>query len=445
MYCKKCGKEIKDGSNFCTYCGADLTSSKETNEKRPGIEENKTTVAKKKWGVPLVIGICVAVVGVAAVVGGIALKKHQSSQVAQKSEVEVKEKPESKEEEIEKVENPTEFPKEITLNNEEMQGIVNLLKIVCNIDGADTGNNLGTNKEMDNDFASRFLVWSLWNEVPFANGKAVEVSQNGWNVPEEIVKTYLQNSINITEISSNNLIHISEGLVQVEGMTPTAAYYEDSLSIDQVMQISDSELRLQGEIHFASEFPNSTPYVVKFEVMAKKNSDSIWGGYTLKSIDMWKRLSRISLKDKFDLTASSVLYEKGYDHSVGNLTDSNPSTCWAEGVQGNGEQERITFTSREPQELNGLAILPGYLKSQKHYEKNGKPVEIQITCGTKTLRKNVIAEFVPDYNDPMSSMVYIDFEEPIITDTCTITILQAQAGGKYADLCISELDLYKYE
>ena len=28
MYCIKCGKEIKDGSKFCEFCGADVSSEK---------------------------------------------------------------------------------------------------------------------------------------------------------------------------------------------------------------------------------------------------------------------------------------------------------------------------------------------------------------------------------------------------------------------------------
>lgn len=30
MFCKNCGKEIEDNSNFCIYCGADLTEKPST-------------------------------------------------------------------------------------------------------------------------------------------------------------------------------------------------------------------------------------------------------------------------------------------------------------------------------------------------------------------------------------------------------------------------------
>ena len=29
MFCEKCGKEIKDGDNFCPYCGAENKINKE--------------------------------------------------------------------------------------------------------------------------------------------------------------------------------------------------------------------------------------------------------------------------------------------------------------------------------------------------------------------------------------------------------------------------------
>lgn len=40
MYCSKCGKEIPDESDFCSYCGADLQMKKDNNEEENSITEN---------------------------------------------------------------------------------------------------------------------------------------------------------------------------------------------------------------------------------------------------------------------------------------------------------------------------------------------------------------------------------------------------------------------
>ena len=36
----------------------------------------------------------------------------------------------------------------------------------------------------------------------------------------------------------------------------------------------------------------------------------------------------------------------------------------------------------------------------------------------------------------------IELNEPVVTETITITILDAEAGNKYEDTCISEIKVY---
>lgn len=56
MYCNKCGREIADGSSFCSYCGASVSSQREPD---PGPEiHDKHPRKKSKWKtVLIVIGI----------------------------------------------------------------------------------------------------------------------------------------------------------------------------------------------------------------------------------------------------------------------------------------------------------------------------------------------------------------------------------------------------
>ncbi len=83
MFCPKCGKEIKSGSNFCPYCGERFTGirgetmgpvhekEEQKNESSPSPVGNvhKEPPQKKKGGVPLVavIAAALAVVVIAAV------------------------------------------------------------------------------------------------------------------------------------------------------------------------------------------------------------------------------------------------------------------------------------------------------------------------------------------------------------------------------------------
>lgn len=639
MYCRKCGKNSKDTNKFCPYCGCNIQDEKEKTGKK------MKDAGIKKWEVPLIVGIgALLIAGV--VFGGVSvIKKYQEVQssseaVVQDTEVSAIDRPSDiskdvSEKQQETIQQPTKapYPQDITLEEEQVQGIVDLLDIICTIDGANLGRNLENNKEINDDFIRSFLIWSIWKEVPFADGSAVELSGSGWQVSEEMVNAYLSNSINVREIKEDELITVSDGMVAIGGVTPTAAYAWDSIQFDKVTRISEEEINIQGTVYYISEFPETLPYKTAFDVVMLKNPDSMWSGYTLKTINAWEEVKNetlsgsvheisneekerlteflfllgeidfrgtnqtgvkeiyeydkrefgadllfFSLIDKFDImeenyyavdygdswevrreqissyllnsagsterngnnvisgsegfvrmmkanppylevrdvkieniasvsdteiqiqgsmvyydpdenleiwvsaqitmmknpnsvwggytlqsidqwsrygktrekvpfavTASSVLQQEGYYYGVENLTDGNAATCWAEGSPGDGEGESILFTSRQPQTVEGLAILPGYLKSEDLYGKNGKPLEIWISSGYKTWRKNVLTGFWPNYHNPQRSMIYVDFDEAIDMDTCKVTISQAQPGGSYDDLCISEMYLYQYQ
>ena len=57
MFCQKCGKEIKDGSKFCKYCGAEL---KIENPKKPNTSDGNTN--------KIIIGALIGVIVVLAVI-----------------------------------------------------------------------------------------------------------------------------------------------------------------------------------------------------------------------------------------------------------------------------------------------------------------------------------------------------------------------------------------
>ena len=64
MFCKQCGKEIKDGSKFCKYCGSEVNNA---------VTSNKTTsnVSSTNNDSKIIIGALVAVIIVLAVVLGV--------------------------------------------------------------------------------------------------------------------------------------------------------------------------------------------------------------------------------------------------------------------------------------------------------------------------------------------------------------------------------------
>ena len=60
MYCKKCGKQVEDGSSFCPYCGADL---KEQEVEVVEAEEQKPQESRGPWKAFAIVGYVLGIVG----------------------------------------------------------------------------------------------------------------------------------------------------------------------------------------------------------------------------------------------------------------------------------------------------------------------------------------------------------------------------------------------
>lgn len=620
MFCTKCGKEIDDSAKFCEYCGSpveinieepletppEMNIAEETEELKEPVFQPKN---RKKWVVPVCIAVGVAVLGG---IGVVAANMTKTEKEPQKKVEEAKpEKETAKEEPKTEKEPEVTYPKDVTLDAEVQNKVTELLNLFCKMDTSNMGHNFAINRTIDSEFASRFLLDSMWFEVPFVNGQPVE----GWSVSEEVAKNYLKTSIGIEDFTAD-WASISDGMITSQGVQVTCAYGNDTPQITKVTQLSDTDIQVLGSVNYTPEFQDE-PYTADFDVTLTANPDSMWGGYTLKSINKWdetleaqmkkfveilgwcdreillrpdgksilelssaefsnsflhwaskqdrnnviKRTYNYELKDNFaclvteenaekflvssigqydnsamqyengmiisgigdvgstgvknvtilditnisdtdikvdgsiafyaegrvtrnvafsitmtanpesiwggytlksidkweeigtpsmetitkqdfNMTSSSALQESGYDYSVASLTDGNTQTCWAEGVSGIGEGESITFSSDETKTVSGLAILPGYCKSEDLFYKNGMPMNIEIQSGGKTWHWSFY-DFQPNFASPMDSMVFIDFGEDVDMSDCTVTLSDCKSGNKYDDICITEMFLYK--
>ena len=621
MFCTKCGKEIDDSAKFCKYCGSpvevDTEEPLETmSDMDTDIEVSEEPVFqpknRKKWVVPVCIAAGIAVLGG---MGVLAANMDKAEKEEPKKVQQIKpEKETAKEEPKTEKEPEVTYPKDITLDAEVQNKITEFLDLLCKMDASGSGHNFAVNTAIDGNFASRFLLDSMWFEIPFADGQPVE----GWSVSEEIAKNYLKTSIGVEDFTAD-WASVSDGMVVSQGVQVTCAYGNDTPQITKVTQLSETDIQVLGSVNYTPEFTGE-PYTADFDVTLTANSDSIWGGYTLKSINKWDETLEIQMKkfveilgycenasswmadgksltefnsaelskaflwwtakfdqinnnnemknkydctitedgycliteenaekflmssigqsdnstmdyrddkimsmlgnvgssgvenvtiteitnisdtdikvdgsvvfhaegritrnvsfsitmtanpdsmwggytlkniDKweeianptmesitkqdFNLSASSTLQQAGYDYSVGSLLDGNTQTCWADGVSGTGEGESITFSSDETKTVSGLAILPGYCKSEDLFHKNGMPLDIEITSQGKTWKWSFYG-FEPNFSSPMDSMVFIDFGGDIDMNECTVTLSVCKSGNKYDDICITEMFLYK--
>lgn len=623
MFCTKCGKEIDDSAKFCKYCGSpvevdteealETPSDTDTAEEAEVFEEPVPKIKnRKKWVVPVCIAAGIAVLGGMGVLAANMAKAEKEE--PKKVEQTKPEKETAKEEPKTEKEPEVTYPKDITLDAEVQNKITEFLDLLCKMDASGSGHNFAVNTAIDGNFASRFLLDSMWFEIPFADGQPVE----GWSVSEEIAKNYLKTSIGVEDFTAD-WASVSDGMVVSQGVQVTCAYGNDTPQITKVTQLSETDIQVLGSVNYTPEFTGE-PYTADFDVTLTANSDSIWGGYALKSINKWDETLEVQMqkfveilgycenasswmadgksltefnsaelskaflwwtakfdqinnnnemknkydctitedgycliteenaekflmssigqsdnstmdyrddkimsmlgnvgssgvenvtiteitnisdtdikvdgsvvfhaegritrnvsfsitmtanpdsmwggytlknidkweeianptmesitKQDFNLSASSTLQQAGYDYSVGSLLDGNTQTCWADGVSGTGEGESITFSSDETKTVSGLAILPGYCKSEDLFHKNGMPLDIEITSQGKTWKWSFYG-FEPNFSSPMDSMVFIDFGGDIDMNECTVTLSVCKSGNKYDDICITEMFLYK--
>lgn len=287
MYCRKCGKEIAENSAFCPYCGYDLSKT-QSNVNTNGQEKMLAAAGKKtadiyKWIIPIAIAAGVVVIVIAVFLGIKMMRKPEET-----SRQEVTKEEQKSIDETGEIEEP-EYPEEIMLDEEVRQGVTSFLDLLSKIDTGDTGEVFSRSTAIDDLFVSSFLVRSLWYEIPFVNGQTAGVKEDGWVISEEILDIYLEDSINCQEYDLGNLTSVTDGVVTVMSVTPTSVYGNETPQIDKVMQISDEEIEVFGNVKYVEEITTFEPYTAEFDVILTENPDSMWGGYSLKEIKSWGR------------------------------------------------------------------------------------------------------------------------------------------------------------
>ena len=167
------------------------------------------------------------------------LRERRDRRKKQKEKKEARKKKESvKKEEEEKVSNETKekdetYPQIITLDADVQNEITDFLSLLCKLDAGGNGKNFSEGVVVNEEFAYSFLIRSIWFEIPFVDGESAKLGQMGWEIPEETVREYLENSIGTGAFNEEH-VEISDGMVVLEGVTPTSAYGNDTPQIMQV-------------------------------------------------------------------------------------------------------------------------------------------------------------------------------------------------------------------
>ncbi len=124
-----------------------------------------------------------------------------------------------------------------------------------------------------------------------------------------------------------------------------------------------------------------------------------------------------------------------------NVLDGDYNTAWVEAADGLGEGEWISLELEGEQEVSGVNIENGYKKFI-----DGKSDDYLYNCNAraKTIRVEFSDGTYEDFEltDDFYAINQIMFSYPRVTNYIKITILDAYAGSKYEDTCISEISLF---
>lgn len=129
--------------------------------------------------------------------------------------------------------------------------------------------------------------------------------------------------------------------------------------------------------------------------------------------------------------ASSTLVASGYNYETKNLYDNNKSTCWCEGVDGDGIGETITVSFTESVNIDTIQLINGFSKTQDLYNKNNRLKKISLTFDDGSVED---IEIKDNYDESQS----ISFNSHK-TKNIVIKINEVYSGTKYQDTCITEL------
>ncbi len=140
-------------------------------------------------------------------------------------------------------------------------------------------------------------------------------------------------------------------------------------------------------------------------------------------------------------SASSTLYENGFDHSVYNLLDGDLTTDWAEGAEGGGFEEYVELVVAPGTQVTGVYVNPGFCKSRDLFYKNAAPTRLTFSSGGVSVDQ-WMSPYAADY-DAACEGCYFNLTTPLTSDgKIRVTITGVREGTQYEDTCISGLELY---
>lgn len=134
----------------------------------------------------------------------------------------------------------------------------------------------------------------------------------------------------------------------------------------------------------------------------------------------------------FAESTSTLENQLGFNYQASNIIDNNISTCWAEGVDGNGIGEKIIITGNQIFNLNKITINNGYCKNETLYYENNRAKTLKFTFDND---ESIIIDLQDGYSSYKNEFEFNNIE----TYKVTVEIIDVYQGSKWNDTCISDI------
>ena len=223
----------------------------------------------------------------------------------------------------------------------------------------------------------------------------------------------------------------SKAMILVDGFQAVQNVYRITMNNNKEIQL---EVLIQNDTLDSGEDYYSTPYPIE-----TYDADDLSDLYNVNesNVCFFTGLTDENGQEIFRVSSDVLATSVSSESSVYNLSDLDGSTGWTPGTEDTGVGQTIVFSTQTPREMDGIAILPGLCSDEEAYKQNGRPLSVQVQCGGKTFTKK-IRDFQPDFNNPLNSMIYIEFGETITSDRCTLVISSVEEESEGKPIYMSE-------
>lgn len=280
----------------------------------------------------------------------------------------------------------------------------------------------------------------MWGDSKLYGAIPVESGVEGYNadsiIKVEDAKELFKDIYGEEDYTPTEYEHIEDGYILI-------SYGDgDPWHMVEHMQFFEDEdhILLTGPA-FYEDNGGSRSFLGYADILFEKNPDSRYG-VTL----LYGRYRDEKIKITSVVTSSQLPDAAGKSYSGMNLVDGDPATAWCEGVAGTGAGETITLRLDKEQKVFGVVICNGYTADYDLYTNNGMLTRVEVDFGNGYLVRGSLDGYAYEgYSTEdlvYSNLNRIELDEPVMTDTIKITIMEAERGNKYDDTCVSEIAVY---